>query len=83
MLDFSMEIKICTLQEYLYETDMTEEQVWEEQGVVAQHYVYAVGEGSDYCTRIFVPVVYGNYTGAIREATEGLLEDYAEYLREE
>lgn len=73
MLDFSMEIKICTLQEYLELTGMSEEQVWKDWGIVTKHYV--CGICPDY-NRAFACVVDGNYVDAIKKVTERLLMYY-------
>lgn len=82
MQDFKIECSIISLQEYMEQLDFaTAEEVFEEFGVVAKHYVHAVGEGSDYGYRCVVPIIYNDIGTAVHNATQKILELCEEHIR--
>ena len=83
MKDLKITVNIIDLQEYIETLNglcETAEEVFQEFGVVAKTYVYAIGEGSDYFYRTCVPVLHKDVETALNTATHTIIQLCAEHI---
>jgi hypothetical protein len=78
--NFELNIAVCTLEEYMCETDLTESDIEHDWGKAYAYYVRGYVVQDDYMQRFFVPVKRDTKS-AVQQLMEMLMEDYGAYLR--
>ena len=77
--NFELKIAVCTLEDYMCETDFTESDVIDIWGKVYTHYVRGYVVQDNYMQRFFVPIKHGTQN-AVQQLMAMLMEDYGAYL---
>ena len=84
--NYTMDVKVYTVEEYLEETGWTLEEMREMHGTYVRGFVWALmhDESVNYYWRVFAPIygdTWAEHMAAVNTATLHLMQEYEEYIK--